>query len=131
VLVGGSGNDTLYGGSAPNLLIGDQGSDTLSAGSAGDILIGGTTGYDANLTALAFIMAEWDSADSYATRVNSLGKGGGLNGSFVLNSTMVIDDSAVDVLNGGAGLDWFFAHFSGNNKDKVNGATSGEVITSI
>jgi Ca2+-binding RTX toxin-like protein len=134
VLEGGAGNDTLYGGSAPNLLIGGSGPDTLHAGSAGDILIGGTTSYDSNLTALAYIMAEWGRTDvSYATRVGQLNGSlsGGLNGSYLLNSTTVSDDIAIDALYGGAGLDWFFAHLSGKNKDKVSGQTRGEVITSI
>jgi hypothetical protein len=130
VLVGGSGNDTLYGGSGRNLLIGGTGSDTLYAGSGGDILIGGYTAYDSDLTALAFIMAEWDSADSYPTGVNKLMNGGGLNGSYVLNGTTVFDDNAVDGLYGGAGLDWFFAH-QGRNNDQVIGRTSGEVVTGI
>jgi hypothetical protein len=132
VLEGGSGNDTLYGGSAPNLLVGGSGADTLYAGGAGDILIGGTTSYDSNLTALAYIIAEWDRADvSYATRVGQLNGslGGGLNGPYLLNGTTVFDDNTTDALYGGAGLDWFFAHLSGKNKDKVNGQTSGEVVT--
>src|SRR5262249_57119840 len=104
--LGGTGNDTLYGGSARNLLIGGAGADTLNAG-GGDILIGGTTSYDSNLTALAFILAEWDRTDvDYATRVGQLSGslGGGLNGSYLLNSTTVFDDSASDVLNGSLGL---------------------------
>jgi Ca2+-binding RTX toxin-like protein len=143
VLVGGSGNDTLYGGSGRNLLIGGAGADTLSAGSAGDILIGGTTSYDANTAAhqvaLAAIMAEWDSTASYATRIKQLsGKAGsgGLNGSNFLNSATVFDDNSRDVLNGyspavGDSLDWFFAHHAGRTGDQVNNQVSGEVLTKI
>jgi hypothetical protein len=134
VLVGGPGNDTLYGGSGRNLLIGGLGSDTLHAGSGGDILIGGTTSYDTNLTALAYVMAEWDRTDvSYATRVAQLNgsQGGGLNGAYFLKSTTVFDDNAADLLYGGAGMDWFFAHKKGKNQDKVSGQTSGEVVTNI
>jgi hypothetical protein len=133
VLVGGSGNDTLYGGSAPNLLIGGLGADTLYAGNAGDILIGGATSYDSNLTALAVIMAEWDRTDvSYSTRIKHLqgSLGGGLNGQYVLNGSTVLDDNTTDALYGGAGLDWYFAHQKGK-KDLVYGPTSGEVVTSI
>ena len=79
VLVGGSGYNYLYGGSARNLLIAGTGTGYLYAGSAGDILIGGTTKYNSNTTALAYIMAEWDSADSYSTRNSKISKGGGLN----------------------------------------------------
>jgi ELWxxDGT repeat protein len=131
VLEGGSGNDTLYGGSAPNLLVGGTGADTLFAGSAGDILIGGTTSYDGNLTALAYLMAEWSSADSYAVRVNKLTNGGGLNGPYALNSTTVFDDNTTDALYGGSGQDWYFAHVKGKNTDKVYNRASGEVLTGI
>lgn len=134
VLVGGSVNDVLYGGSGRNLLIGGQGADTLYAGSAGDILIGGATSYDADPTALAFVMAEWDRTDvDYATRVNHLNGslGGGLNGSYLLNSTTITDDATIDVLNGGAGLVWYIGHFNGVTQDQVTGQSSGEVLTSI
>jgi hypothetical protein len=156
VLEGGGNGAILYGGSARNLLIAGPGTATQYAGSAGDILIGGTTSYDNNPTALAYIMAacwrplagpywwndnnptalayimaEWDSTDSYTTRIKKLSGGGGLNGSYVLNSTTVSDSSVSDYLYGGAGLDWFFAHTKGKNADKVYNLTSGEVVTSI
>jgi hypothetical protein len=134
VLVGGSGNDILYGGSGRNLLIGGTGSDTLYAGSAGDILIAGNTSYDTNLTALAFIMVEWNRTDvDYATRIAHLNGTltGGLNGSYFLNTTTVFDDGAPDMLYGGAGLDWFIAHLSGKTPDQLFGKTSGEVATTI
>jgi hypothetical protein len=134
VLVGGPGNDTLYGGSGRNLLVGGLGTDNLYAGSGGDILIGGTTSYDSNLTALAYIMAEWNRTDvSYAKRVAQLNgsQAGGMNGSYLLNSTTVFDDNAVDSMYGGTGLDWFFARLRGRNKDKVYNKTSGEVVTGI
>jgi hypothetical protein len=131
VLEGGGNGDILYGGSARNLLIAGSGTATLYAGSAGDILIGGTTSYDNNLTALAYLMAEWDSTDSYTTRIKKLSGGGGLNGSYILNSTTVSDNSLSNYLYGGVGLDWFFAHMKGKNVDKVYNLTSGETITSI
>jgi hypothetical protein len=132
VLVGGAGSDYLYGGSARNLLIGGLGSNTLYGGSAGDILIGGTTSYNSNTTALAYIMAEWDSGDSYSTRVNMLSNGGGLNAAYVLNRTTVSDNNATDQLYGGAGLDWYFAHLKGRRiLDQIHGQTSGEVVTQI
>jgi hypothetical protein len=132
VLVGGSNYSYLYGGSARNLLIAGPGSGSLQSGSAGDILIGGTTSYDSNVTALAYIMAEWDSSDSYSTRLNKLGKGGGLNGSYVLNGTTVSENGTTDSLYGGAGVDWFFARFRGKkNLDKIYNQTKGEVVTNI
>jgi hypothetical protein len=35
------------------------------------------------------------------------------------------------VLDGGAGLDWYFAHLKGQNLDTVIGQISGEVVTGI
>jgi hypothetical protein len=131
VLVGGSGSE-LLGGSARNLLIAGTGTGQLYAGSAGDILIGGYTSYDSNTTALAYIMAEWDSSDSYSTRVRKISRGGGLNLSYDLNGATVFDNSVTDYLYGGAGLDWFFAHTKGrNNVDKIYNRTSGETVTNI
>jgi hypothetical protein len=131
VLVGGSGSE-LLGGTARNLLIGGTGKGLLYAGSAGDILIGGYTSYDSNTTALAYIMAEWDSRDSYSTRVSKISRGGGLNGSYVLNGTTVFDNGVTDYLYGDAGLDWFFAHTKGqSNVDKIYYRTSGETVTNI
>jgi hypothetical protein len=142
-LVGGGNGDVLYGGSARNLLIAGPGTATLQAGSAGDILIGGTTSYDNNTTsdqtALAYIMAEWDSSASYSTRVGQLdGKlKTGLNGQYLLNSTTVSDNNAADLLYGdslatGNTLDWYFAHLKGKrNVDRVINQVSGEVVSQI
>jgi hypothetical protein len=132
VLVGGSNYSYLYGGSARNLLIAGTGTGGQYAGSAGDILIGGSSSYDSNVTALAYIMAEWDSSDSYTTRVNKISKGGGLNASYVLNGTTVSNNNVSNYLYGGTGMDWFFAHTKGKyNKDYIYNRTSGEVATNI
>src|SRR5262249_31311959 len=107
---------------------------TLQAGSGGAILIGGTTDHDTNLTALLAIMKEWGRTDAnYTTRVKHLNGSlaGGLNGSYRLTRTTIHDDSAVDNLYGGAGLDWFFVDGNGKKKDKKFGQTSGEVVTTI
>ncbi len=55
-------------------------------------------------------MAEWISSHDCATRVNNLFNGGGLNGSYALTpGVTVFDDGAVNVPDGGAGRDLFFA----------------------
>ncbi len=72
ILIGGAGKDVLTGGTGRALLIGGGGADTLNAGSGGDILIGGTTSDDANLAALATLLAEWASSESYAIRMQNL-----------------------------------------------------------
>ena len=107
VLIGGAGNDTLIGGSGRSLLIGGTGVDNVTGGSGDDIIIGGSTSFDNNNDALKSILAEWQSADSYAARLNFLKNGGGLNGTNVLIlGTTVVNDSGTNVLIGGGGNDW-------------------------
>ena len=96
-------------------------------------LIGGTTAYDQNLTALDAIMAEFARTDrNFHQRVSAIMNGGGLNGSFVLNTdptlrpVTVFDDGAADVLTGGGGLDWFFAHMK---QDVINNRRAGDMVT--
>ena len=126
ILIGGAGNDTLIGGSGRSILIGGTGVDTVTGGSGDDIVIGGTTSFDNNNAALDSILAEWQSAtDSYATRINFIKNGGGLNGTNTLNlGTTVIDDLAANVLTGGAGNDWFFQGTS----DTITDLQAGEQV---
>lgn len=140
ILIGGAGNDSLTGGSDRDLLVGGLGSDTLNGNGDDDILIGGATDYDANDVALLAIMAEWDRAGvSYSTRVSHLlggGKGknagGGLNGSYFLNSMTVHDDASIDTLTGGSGTDWFFARTKTTmGKDTITDSVRGETVTQI
>jgi hypothetical protein len=118
ILIGGAGSDTITGGTGASILIGDKGSDQIIGGSGGDILIGDSTTYDsmttAHQTALMGILAEWQSADSYATRFHDIdtGTGHGLNGTAKLNfGKTVKDDGSADVVTAalsGQALDWFF-----------------------
>ena len=124
VEVGGTGKSFLEGGQGRNLLIAGQGNGHLKGHGQGDILIGGSTDFDANEGALSAIMAEWASANSYATRVNNLRTGGGANGAFTLDSASVIDDGLTDLLRGDGGLDWFLF----GSGDKVKDRSSGELV---
>ena len=78
-------------------------------------------------------LKEWGRADeSYSTRVNHLLNGivsGGVT--YKLNPSTVHTDTAIDVLYGGSGMDWFFAQVSGTNKDLVKDKASGEIVTAI
>ncbi len=140
VLVGHGDKEVLTGGLGRDILIGGTGSATLNAGVGDDILIGGWTNYDIftpgvstptyddKLAALEAIMAEWGSADSYATRVNDLLNGGGLNGSNLLNTNTVHNSAAVDYLFGNSKAnDWFLAGI----EDVLSGFLSGDFITTI
>ena len=135
VLIGGGGDNVLIGGAGRDLLIGGSGASTLNAGGGEDILIAGTTAYDANEAALNAIMAEWTSDDSYATRIANLsgtGTGPRSNGNYFLiasgpNAT-VFGNNATDVVNGGAGLDWFFVDLA---RDILRGVRKGEIVENL
>jgi hypothetical protein len=127
ILIGGTGSDTITGGSGFSLLIGDKGSDTVTGNSSNDILTGDSTKYDtmsaANEAALMSILAEWQSADSYADRFGDINQGAAhasgshLNGANLLKTgtgATVLDDSAAadTVTEAGPGTrqDWFFQY---------------------
>jgi hypothetical protein len=131
VLLGGGGNDTITGGSDRDVLVGGQGADVLSGGSGDDVLIGGASNLGENLTAWAAITDEWARADlAYDGRVDHLfgATGGGLNGTWVLNSTTLSDDGpSADTLTGNGGTDWFLSWALDQVADKKN----GERLTSM
>jgi hypothetical protein len=145
VLVGGEGDDHLEGGTVNDILIGGAGSDHLQSHAGDDILIPGTTDFDTNVPALFAIMNEWGRSDEpYLQRVANLSNGTvngvspngtGLNGSNFLNASTVHDDGSGDLLEGGAGLDWYFANLdgTGNNGvlDRVKGRKPGEILTTL
>jgi hypothetical protein len=115
ILIGGVGADTINGGSGASILIGDKGVDTVVGGSGNDIIIGGYTNYDAsslaNDQALGKILAEWQSGNSFATRVSNIKTGGGLTGGNKLVwASTVLDDLAASILTGLASstTNWFF-----------------------
>jgi uncharacterized delta-60 repeat protein len=119
VLRGGGGNNVLIGGAGHNLLLAGPGRDLLAAGgdssmvvggSGSDILIGGDLLFADLNAALAAIMREWTSANTFATRVASINGGGGMNGDYVLSLAKgtVALSQAGDLLLGGGGENWFF-----------------------
>jgi Ca2+-binding RTX toxin-like protein len=131
VLVGGTGKDKLVAGPGSNLLIAGSGASSLIGGSGQDLLIGGTTSFNNNMTALAAIMAEWTSADDYATKIARLtgSQGGGANGSTVLTNATVQNSGKASTLTGGAGVDWFWKSALDVVTDVNNGGT--ETVTAI
>ena len=122
ILIGGTAADTIIGGSGRSLLIGGQGADTITGGADDDILIGGYTAYESarRLGDLMDILARWQSADSYATRVSNLRVG---YRSLVAGTT-VFDDGAADRVSGAGGTDWFLV---GAN-DAMPDRQAGEMV---
>jgi len=107
VLLGGPGHDMLFGSAARDVLIGGEGPDLLHGFRNDDILIGGSTLHDGDLPRLMQILAEWNSSDSFNTRMMKLSTGA--NGLPPLDSMTVMDDGMVDRLIGGPGTNWYFA----------------------
>jgi hypothetical protein len=128
ILIGGAGPNMILGGAGRSLLIGGKGKDTVTGNSGGDILIAGYTDYDssslAHDLALASILAEWQSANSYATRISHLKSGGGLNGSNKLIWGGTVHDNAIANANkltgggGASGRNWFFANLTHTTTNK-------------
>jgi hypothetical protein len=112
ILIGGAGVDTITGGVGRSLLIGGGGNDTVRGGSGDDIVIGGFTDFDtssdAHDQALMAILAEWQSADPYATRIAKIRAGVGPMLAKLVFGTTVHDDANASALTGGPGTDWFF-----------------------
>jgi len=147
VLVGGAGNDTLRSGRGRNIRIGGAGRNGLNGVLGDNLEIGGYTDYDNNDIALANLLAEWSrqdlpAASSYSTRLADLrgDTAGGLNGPYFLNAVptalsaaaTVHDNAAVDILYGGVGRNWYFAHTSGAAPlDHVFFRKPSEVIDAI
>jgi hypothetical protein len=131
ILIGGTGADTINGGSGASILIGDKGADNVVGGSGNDIIIGGWTNYDAsapvNDLALEKILAEWQSADTFATRVADIKAGTGLTGGnkLVWGST-VHDDGVANTLTGLASstTNWFFK----GTKDTITDLEAGDQV---
>lgn len=118
ILIGGQYSDTaIQGGSERSLLLSGFPLNTINGGSGNDIIIGKSTTYDssslANDTALASILAEWQSANSYSTRIAHINgtTPGGLNGTnYLIFGTTVIPSPGMSILTGAAGgMNWYFA----------------------
>jgi Ca2+-binding RTX toxin-like protein len=134
LLLGGAGDDVLYGGGRRDILIGGLGADILRGGGDDDLLIGGTTVHDANFPALSVVASEWVRTDvDFATRVSHLNGSlaGGLNGSVVLTPLTIQDDGALDDLYGDLGQDWFFQDGEGATLDRLNDVQGEDLVTQL
>jgi hypothetical protein len=104
VLIGGADADDLASTGGPG-------------GTGQAILVGGGTIYDSDLAALDAILNEWASGSTYLNRINHILNGsGGVNGTYRLDHTTVLDDLVVNVLANSAatdsGLSWFLVRSS-------------------
>src|SRR5207302_1805565 len=77
--------------------------------------------------ALAAIMAEWTRTDLvYSARVHHLLHGGGLNSSYLLNSSTFTSNGGANTLTGASGLDLFFGSLARDANDW--NARQGEIF---
>lgn len=119
ILLGLGGNDTITGGIGRDILIGGTGADILNGGDDDDILIGGSTSL--SMASLTTLRGWWTSSDSWFDRVVKVRTGNG-NPSIALSvNANVTNDSSVDTLTGGLGVDWYFASTFDNLTDFANG----------
>ena len=119
-MIGGSGADLIQGGQGRDFLIGGIGADRLVGNQDEDILIAGWTAYDHNDIALSYLMQEWTSGKSHATRIDNVTNGTGLTAGYRLvgdNGALqtVFNDNDIDTLTGSQGTDWFFANRIADN----------------
>jgi Ca2+-binding RTX toxin-like protein len=108
VLIGGNGFDQLNGGLGRNVMIAGAGRDSVqSIGS--DLIVTGSTIYDVDAEALREIRAEWTSTRSLPRRIANLTNGGSedrANGDTFLNESTVLDDQEVDRVFSRRRVDW-------------------------
>jgi len=126
ILQADDGHDLLQGGGDRDLLIGGLGRDELRGGDHDDILIGSTTDFDSDASTLDGFLASWTFPFDYSSRVSSLKDP---QAALYLQSGVTVhDDTLVDELYGGSGLDWFFrpGPFGASTLDNLNGVESGE-----
>jgi hypothetical protein len=109
---------TVTVGSGRNLMIAGNNAATLNGGGGDNILIGGTTQFDTDPVALAAVMAEWTRTDEdYATRVDHILNGGGLNDPYLLNASTVTGNGLGNNLLGNGGLNLYFGDLGLDNTD--------------
>jgi Ca2+-binding RTX toxin-like protein len=121
ILLGHGGADLLLGDDGRDILVGGAGADSLTGRAGEDILIAGTTAHDAALINLINIRTRWISAAGYAARIADLKT----TAPTLLPASTVFNDPEVDVLTGGADLDWFLF---GSGVDNVTDPTGGEIL---
>jgi phospholipase C len=129
VVVGGAGNNHIDGGAGRDILIAGSGNAQIDAGTGQSILIAGTTAYGQNVEAYLALESEWASTDSLATRAANLAAGVGSKGNlFALNAQTVFANGFHNHLDGGSGMNWYFADLA---NDKIDNMFGQDLLTAI
>jgi Ca2+-binding RTX toxin-like protein len=120
VLYGGPGDDRIKGGGGFNILCGCEGNDALTAGSKSDLLIGGDDADTLNGGQSDDILIAGNVLDPITLAEDE--SYSRLTGILSGDPISAADDNAVDVLQGAAGSDALYYHFSGTGVfDVVHG----------
>jgi Ca2+-binding RTX toxin-like protein len=126
-LAGGDGNDILTAdkSSGFSVLVGGRGIDQLNGNGSGDLLIGGQLDFEDptncdNDPKLCDLLHAWTGTpgQSYSSRAAAVD---------AILSGHVLNDSAVDTLNGGSGLDLFYISAG----DILKGNQKGETVVTV
>jgi hypothetical protein len=137
VLIGNGGNVLTGGNGRRNLLVAGASASTLIGGDGDDILIGGTTDYDTRddwQAAFTALMNEWTQATDYATRVDHLLNGGGLNDPYRLNTATVhgnLDPNGNQLLGHGGGANELNLYFGSLALDLYDWDPATETFISV
>ncbi len=108
VLVGGAWNDFIRGYGGNDLLIGSAGADRIEGGDGDDMMVAQASVYDDDLETLVDVMSLWnDPLTAIEDRALAI--------SNVFNELTLIADERTDVLRSGNGLNWLLA----NDKDSI------------
>jgi hypothetical protein len=113
VLIGGAGHNLIIDGNSMNQLYGFSlpSYSELVGGTGDNLIIAEGLSYTTNQPALDALFAEWSRTDETAAqRMAHLRYGGGLNGSYELNSSTLASRAYHDtVVGGSSGFNWFLA----------------------
>jgi hypothetical protein len=110
----GPGNDTIDGGVGNDVVFGGSGNDSITGGAGEDLLVSGNLAanfFSNQQAGIKQLAEQWQTSDSFATRVNYLqgSPGGIISPAFVLTpGTAVLNDDIVDqvIADDDADADW-------------------------
>ncbi len=125
-LIGGAGNDGLFGDGSDNVIIGDAGNDFISSGGGNDIIRGGS-GFD------SLFGGQGDDIIDGGPNADDLNGGEGTDTlSFASAATDVVANLSTGAVSGGGGNDTAagFENLTGGaGNDNLTGSVAANVIT--
>ena len=124
--VGGSGNDTIIGNDAGNVLFGGAGHDSITGGNGNDYLVGGAS-YD-YLNGGGGVNTVSYADSSAAVTVNLFyhsATGGDAQGDYITNIQTVVGSNFADLIVGDDGQNWLIG---GGGADTLLGGSGNDFL---